>query len=109
MRKKIAEGFAICSCEKCKEENKLFEILKIMSWRGDGNYLTALSYDEDTKQILVDKDALMRAIQLANPGQCYRDIRLITHEEHIKRGPQESDYTSWKERARKEAIESRLP
>lgn len=89
-------------CRKCKEHNKLFEILKILQWKGYDNYLTALSYDQETEQILVDKDALMRAIQFANPGQHYRDIRLITHEEHMEHDLYKSDYTSWDERARRE-------
>jgi len=59
----------------------LYEISRILQWRGECNYLTGLSYDYNTQQILVNKDMLMRAIQLANPGQKFRDIRLITNEE----------------------------
>lgn len=100
MEKQIA-GMAIKSCRECREENRLFEILKILQWRADGNYLSALAYDRETDQILVNKDSLMRAIQLANPGQKYRDIRIISHEEYRKRKDYRSDYTSWDEEVKK--------
>lgn len=80
--KRIVKEFAVKSCEDCQKENRMFEIIRILQWRGTGNYLSALSYDKNTKQILVNEDALMRAIQLANPGQAYRKIKLITHNDH---------------------------
>lgn len=80
--KRIVKEFAVKSCEDCQKENRMFEIIRILQWRGNGNYLSALSYDKNTKQILVNEDALMRAIQLANPGQAYRKIKLITHNDH---------------------------
>lgn len=107
--KRIVKEFAVKSCEDCQKENRMFEIIRILQWRGDGNYLPALSYDKNTKQILVNEDALMRAIQLANPGQAYRKIKLITHNDH-KNLPIEyfgSDGTSRSEKNRRRTDQSR--
>ena len=96
------------NCADCMNENKLFEILKILQWRAGSNYLSALGYDGETNQILVDKESLMRAIQMANPGQQYRDIRLVSREEYLKRQDYwDSDGTSWSEEARKEKEQRR--
>lgn len=90
------------NCSECQKQNKLFEILRILQWRGANNYLTALSYDRETETILINKDYLMRAIQLANPGQAYRNIRLVEHEEFVKLGRgRSSDNTAWKLREEK--------
>ena len=72
---------ALKSCQECKDENKLFDIARILQWRGHNNYLSALGYDRETEEILNDEDRLMLAIQMANPGQAHRKLKLITHEE----------------------------
>ena len=41
--KRIVKEFAVKSCEDCQKENRMFEIIRILQWRGDGNYLSALS------------------------------------------------------------------
>lgn len=93
--------FAVARCDECKAENKLYEILRILQWRCADNMVSALAYDKETEQILVDKDALMRAIQYANPGQAYRDIRLVTHEEYrARRDNWKSDCTCDSEKIR---------
>lgn len=89
-------------CKKCSEDSKLYEIKSILSWTGERNYLSGLSYDREANVILVNKDSLMRAIQMANPGQAFRDIRLIDNEEFKKVQDGFSDFTSWEERVRKE-------
>ena len=95
--------FAVARCDECKAENKLYEILRILQWRCADNIASALAYDKETEQILVDKDALMRAIQYANPGQAYRDIRLVTHEEYrVRRDNWKSDCTCDDEKIRHE-------
>ena len=95
------------NCEECKEYNRVFEILAILKWRACNNYLSGLAYDRETKQILVNKDSLMRAIQMANPGQAYRDIRLVSNEEYKKLKDRTSDFTSWDEQLRKEKAKER--
>lgn len=99
----IASAVQERKCERCKAENKLYEILKILQWRGCDNMLSGLAYDKESEQILINKDSLMRAIQYANPGQAYRDIRLVTHEEYKAiKDKRTSDYTSDREKIRKE-------
>ena len=51
----------------------------------------------------------MRAIQLANPGQAYRNIRLVEHEEYKVLKDKTSDYTSWDEKVRKEKMAHKGP
>ncbi|WP_034439167.1 hypothetical protein [Clostridium ihumii] len=82
-------------CEECKELNKAIEIMNVFRWRGVGNYLSALAYDRKNETILVDEESLIRVIQLANPCQEYRKVRLITREEHkILKGSHMLDATS---------------
>lgn len=107
--KKVEMNAAIKKCKDCKEENKLFEILKILQWRGEKNYLSALSFDKETGCILVNKDSLMRAIQMANPGQAYRDIKLVSYEEYRAIRDKTSDFTSWDEKKRKEEMAQKAP
>ncbi len=75
------------------------------------NPASGLAYDKTKQEILVDADALMRAIQMANPGQQYRAVRVISHEDYRKRwacdpGVEESDYTSFEAKAQKEKEEA---
>lgn len=100
----MKHGVGLKSCEKCEAESKLHEIKAILSWRAESNYLSGLSYDRETNTILVNKDSLMRAIQMANPGQAFRDIRLVDNEEFKRVQDGFSDFTSWDERARKEKM-----
>lgn len=102
-------GIAIKNCKECREENRLFEIKKILEWRAESNYLSALAFDKNTGEILVNKDSLMRAIQLANPGQAYRNIRLVEYEEYKALKDKTSDYTSWDEKVRKEKMAHKGP
>ncbi len=95
-------NISIKNCSECREENRLFEIKKILQWRSDGNYLSALAYDKKSKEILVNEDSLMRAIQLANPGQAFRKLRLVPHEEYKNTQDKTSDFTSWDEEVKKE-------
>lgn len=101
--------FALKSCEKCKTESKLYEIKAILSWKAENNYLSGLSYDREAKVILVNKDSLMRAIQMANPGQVFRDIRLIDNEKFKEIQDRFSDFTSWEEQLRKEKMAQEEP
>lgn len=102
---KLKRGIQLCSeCKQTKKMNKALEIIRILQWKGSDNYLSALSFDKYTNQILINKDSLMRAIQMANPGQAYRDIRLVENEEFKMIGPKQTDYTSWNEKKRQEKM-----
>lgn len=93
---KITSNEGILKCENCENLNKAMDLLKTFSWTAGGNHYSALAFDRETKTILVDEESLMRAIQLANPHQALRKIRLITREEHkkLKRGEAIKDIPS---------------
>jgi len=65
-------------CEECKKLNKAMDIMMTLQWNGFDNYLSALAYDRETETILIDEESLMRAIQIANPIQKHRKLKLIT-------------------------------
>ena len=71
-------------CKQCKELNKALDIMRTLQWTATDNYLSGLAYDRENETILIDEESLMRAIQLANPIQKYRKLRLITREEYKK-------------------------
>lgn len=101
----IASAVQEQKCERYKAENKLDKILRILQWRGADNMISGLAYDRANEQILINKDSLMRAIQYANPGQAYRDIRLVTHEEYKAiKDKRVSDYTSDREKLEKKRL-----
>lgn len=70
-----AEG--IIKCEQCEQLNIAIRIMRILTWRGTKNALSGLCFDQENKEILVKEEALMRAIQLANPAQPHRKIRIV--------------------------------
>ncbi len=57
-------------CENCIA----MQIKKTLEWKGTSGELSALSYDESKKTIVIDEFKLMRAIMLANPCQKPRKI-----------------------------------
>lgn len=66
--------------ERKFERNKLFDVYCTFAWRGTYYHPTALSFDKETNEILVDEDRLMRVIMIVNAGQKPRKIRLIKKE-----------------------------
>lgn len=60
-------GIVIKNCKECREENRLFEIKKILEWRAESNYLSALAFDKNTGEILVNKDSLIFVPSLDHP------------------------------------------
>lgn len=70
-------------CEKCLKLNKAIEILESLSWMNSTRYL--FWFDNDTEEILIAEELLMHFIQLANPQQPPRKIRLFSMENEIKR------------------------
>lgn len=75
---------SIDKCKECRELNKAMDIMRTLQWKCSDNILSALAYDRENEIILIDEESLMRAIQLANPIQKHRKLRLITREEHKK-------------------------
>lgn len=110
--RKVKIELALRNCRECMADSKAFDIMRILQWRlGTMNPASGLAYDKLTQEILVDADALMRAIQMANPGQRYRAVRVISHEDYRRRWAcdprvQESDYTSFEAKLQKEKREA---
>lgn len=53
-------------------------LIRALSWRGDAiTRESILSSDKETKDIIIKEDDLMRLIQLINPTQPTRRIRLM--------------------------------
>lgn len=70
------------ACRECNKLNKGIEIMESLSWTGSNNAL--LRFDCIKKEILVSEEMLMHFIQLANPQQPVRKIKLFSMEEEIK-------------------------
>lgn len=62
--------------------NAAMQMYSCFEWGSDRFKPFRLDYDESTKSILVPEEMLMYVIQLANPDQPKRNIKLIksTHE-----------------------------
>lgn len=65
--------------ERVNGINKIInEILSILSWEWIDNYgKSALGYDKATETILIDEERLMNLIQLINPAQKRRNIKIV--------------------------------
>lgn len=61
-------------CKKCKELNKAMEIYESLKWENNNR---CIGFDKETKEIVISEEALMRFIQLANPVQPVKKIRLV--------------------------------
>lgn len=64
------------SCNDCKKYSKAMDALTSFEWD-----TINMGYDNETKEILVAEEGLMRVIMLANPAQEVRRIRLASREE----------------------------
>ncbi len=70
-------GIALTGCKECERLHVAMRILRCLSWRGDRvNLCSAIRFDRDTDEIVVNEHRLLEAIMLANPGQEPRRIRL---------------------------------
>lgn len=73
---KKSTGIMLCS--ECKKFNIAMQLLKGLSWRGSEVQLESiLGYDKVTETILVDEKKFLRLIQLANPIQPDKKIKLV--------------------------------
>lgn len=70
---KLNIGVNINRCDRCEKMNMAIESFEGFKWQN--GYL--LSYDKVTETILIDEHQLMRIIQMANPIQQPRKIKLI--------------------------------
>lgn len=64
-------------CERCLKMNAAMRMYNCFEWGPDLFKPFRLDYDESTRSILVPEEMLMHFIQLANPDQPKRNIKLI--------------------------------
>ncbi|RHP85303.1 hypothetical protein [Roseburia sp. AM59-24XD] len=64
-------------CERCLKMNAAMRMYNCFEWGPDLFKPFRLEYDESTRSILVPEEMLMHFIQLANPDQPKRNIKLI--------------------------------
>ena len=62
-------------CKDCKKMNKAMDIYDQFSWECFGT----IAFDNESQEILVNQDQLMRIIQIVNPMQEGRQIRLVNN------------------------------
>lgn len=83
-------GIEIHSCSECEIMNSAIRCMRSLQFlRSNGtksladgtNFRSALEFDKEKQEILINEELLMQAIIFANPGQEQRKIRLISNEE----------------------------
>lgn len=74
--KKFSKG--IVECRDCEKFNIAIQIMKSLEWAPNDEGLSLLSFDEESKTIMIDEKSLMRIIQLANPVQQERKIKITS-------------------------------
>ena len=78
----MAIDLQIKSCRDCGKHNKGVEIYSLFDWE---TVFKAIGYDKGTEEILVSEEQLMRIIQMVNPAQKRRKIKLISQDELMNR------------------------
>jgi len=64
-------------CSECEKLNIAMQLVKALSWRGSmPNFESILTFDKKAETILVDEKKLLKLIQLVNPHQKDRRIKL---------------------------------
>jgi hypothetical protein len=74
----INVAVGIKKCSDCEQLNIAMRIMKALKWRHgpDISFDSILRYDKEASEIIVDEPGLLRLIQLVNPAQKNRRIRL---------------------------------
>lgn len=71
---KISMG--LMSCKDCRKYNIGTKIYDSLSWETDSP-IQMIGFDEEDNSITIEEEKLMELIQLVNPGQSARKIKLI--------------------------------
>lgn len=71
-------GINLTACKDCDKFNMAIQIYDQFDWR---TIFKAIGYDKTAGEILVSEEALMRIIQMVNPAQKPRKIRLVSDED----------------------------
>lgn len=80
-------GLNVTRCDKCEKTNIAIANLSILMWTQEifkkfrWEEGSILSYDEETETILIDEKQLMRIIQIANPVQEPRKLKLVNKDD----------------------------
>lgn len=80
----IKVGISTQQCDNCSKYLIGADIYNVFSWAPD-EIDRAISYDVASKEILVNEQALMRVIQMVNPMQVPRKIRVVNQDEFYGR------------------------
>ena len=73
-------GAVILRCDKCDKYNKAIDIYNMFSW--EYGYM---GYDKKNNEILIAEEDIMHAIQMVNPMQEARNIRIVSRKELMER------------------------
>lgn len=91
MEKNVAFGISINNCRVCETMDSAMRVLRALQFSQsngtfalmDGiNYRSAIGYDKEADEIVINEELLMEAIILANPGQERKKLRLVSYDEH---------------------------
>lgn len=77
---KVRVGVEQVRCEDCHEYKMAMDVFRQFDWRSD-RVIKAINYDREAKEILVNEQAIMRIIEMINPAQMTKKIRLVTQDE----------------------------
>lgn len=73
----ISVGVEFTPCEDCHEYKIAMAIARSFSWASRENAGHILGFDRDTEEITIEEAGLLRIIQMMNPDQTPRKIRLV--------------------------------
>lgn len=71
-------GVKVMQCKECDKYNIAIQIYEQFAWQ---TMFKVIGYDKSTSEILVSEEALMRIIQMVNPIQKPRKIRLVSEKD----------------------------
>jgi len=78
---KIGEmGVMVTQCKDCSKLNKAVDIMEKFEW-SPLELNPFMAFDAANKECLLSEDQLMRIIQMVNPAQKVRKIRLVSQDE----------------------------
>lgn len=89
MSKEVEFGISLTNCSVCETMNSAMRVLKALQFAygntgivNEVNYRSAIGYDKEKDEIVLNEELLMQAIITANPGQEKKKLRLVSNEEH---------------------------
>lgn len=78
MTMEVKAGLRLIQCKECDKFNIGIQIYEQFDWQ---TIFKAIGFDKTAGEILVSEEALMRIIQMVNPAQKPRKIRLVSDED----------------------------